>query len=195
MAQLSEVFAIEEERQEPASWSKIHLFKMGDFWRAYEWSAWLIAVVSYTEQVRMATRDRRPLHISRMNRTDIDGTYCFVGFPIKSLEKYVPQRVNYESVTDKHVVVTIALPQPTDGSTLTAERLKEAFEKWKEGVEMTKTKKEKAAEGVAVAQQHTEPTTGGGLLSQIMAYPLSERTAIENIQFISMLKQTVAAIL
>lgn len=39
MAKLEDVFVVEADRQEPEKWSKIHLFKMGDFWRAYEWSA------------------------------------------------------------------------------------------------------------------------------------------------------------
>ena len=36
MASLSEVFNLEVNRKEPKEWNKIHLFKMGDFWRAYE---------------------------------------------------------------------------------------------------------------------------------------------------------------
>lgn len=69
---------------------------MGDFWRAYEWSAWLISVISYNDNVRMTTKDRKPIHVTRMRRTDIDNaTYCFVGFPVKSVE-------NIESVDGGH---------------------------------------------------------------------------------------------
>lgn len=123
MASLSEVFNLEVNRKEPKEWNKIHLFKMGDFWRAYEWSAWLISVITYNEEVRMATKDRRPLQVTRMNRTDIEDTYCFVGFPIRSLEKYIPTRENFEGIDDKHVVVTITLPKTKDGSEIIYERL------------------------------------------------------------------------
>lgn len=34
MAKLEDVFTIENDRNEPDKWSQIHLFKMGDFWRA-----------------------------------------------------------------------------------------------------------------------------------------------------------------
>ena len=196
MANLVEVFTQEWDRSNPAEWNKIHLYKMGDFWRAYEWSAWLISVVTYNEKVRMATKDRKPLHVTRMRRTDIDNaTYCFVGFPVKSVEKYIPERETFESVDDKHVVITIALPTPTDGSEVTFERLKEAVEKWKENydIKVQKPKKEKpsAAPGpMAVARP-----TGAGILAQIMAYPLAERTAVENIAFISSLKNQITAIL
>lgn len=101
MAKLEDVFVVEADRRESEKWSKIHLFKMGDFWRAYEWSAWLIAVITYNEKVRMTTRDRKPIHVTRMNRTDVEGTYCFVGFPVKSVEKYIPERENFESVGEE----------------------------------------------------------------------------------------------
>lgn len=192
MAVLTDVFTTESDRQESEKWNKIHLYKMGDFWRAYEWSAWLIAAITYNEQVRMETKDRRPLQVTRMNRTDVEGTYCFVGFPVRSVEKYIPTRENFESIDDKHVAITIALPEPTDGTEITGNRLAEAFGKWKESIEI-KPKKEKKEKPTATAQQI--PLSGNGILSQIMAYPLSERTAVDNIQFIQSLKQQLSAIL
>ena len=197
MASLTEVFAIESDRATSDKWNKIHLFKMGDFWRAYEWSAWLISVITYNDAARQATKDRKPLHVTRMERSDIEGTYCFVGFPVRSLEKYIPTRENFESIDDKHVVVTITLPQPTDGSGLNEELLATAVNQWREGIELKK-KKDKAdrtaddATGAMAGSQHP---TGNGILSQIMAYPLSERTAVDNIQFIQSLKQQLSAIL
>ena len=197
MASLTEVFAIESDRATSDKWNKIHLFKMGDFWRAYEWSAWLISVITYNDAARQATKDRKPLHVTRMERSDIDGTYCFVGFPVRSLEKYIPTRENFESIDDKHVVVTITLPQPTDGSELNEELLVTAINQWREGIELKKKKDkaDKAADDATGAMAENHRPTGGGILSQIMAYPLSERTAIENIQFIQSLKQQLATIL
>ncbi len=196
MAKLEEIFEIESDRHEPEKWRQIHLFKMGDFWRAYEWSAWLIAVITFNDAVRMATKDRKPIHVTRMNRTDIDGSYCFVGFPVRSVEKYIPERDNFESITDKHVVITITLPQPTDGSELSEERFQNAINQWKESTDITERKKKgKPEQEGDVSQQSPQLLQGGGVLSQIMAYPLSERTAIENIQFIQSLKQQLSSIL
>ena len=197
MASLKDIFSIEEERHKPDTWNKIHLFQHGDFWRAYEWSAWLISVITFNDEVRMATKDRKPLHVTRMERSDIEGTYCFVGFPVRSLEKYIPTRENFESIDDKHVVVTITLPQPTDGSELNEELLFTAVNQWREGIELKKKKDkaDKAADDATGAMAGNQHPTGGGILSQIMAYPLSERTAIENIQFIQSLKQQLATIL
>lgn len=194
MAKLEDIFALEAERGTPESWNKIHLYKVGDFWRAYEWSAWLIAVITYNDEVRMQTKDRKPLHVTRMRRTDLEGaTYCSVGFPIRSLDKFIPQRENFESEEDFHTVVTITLPKPSDGSAITHDRLAEAVERWKDTIDIKQltSRKKKATPDAP----HSEARAGVGLLSQIMAYPLEERTAMENMQFIRYLKDQVIAIL
>ena len=194
MTELKDIFALEAEREMPESWNKIHLYKVGDFWRAYEWSAWLVAVITYNDEVRMQTKDRKPLHVTRMRRTDVEGaTYCSAGFPIRSLGKFIPQRENFESKEDFHAVVTITLPQPSDGSAITHDRLAEAVERWKETIDIKQpTSRRKKATPDA---QYSEARAGVGLLSKIMAYPLEERTAMENIQFIRYLKDQVIAIL
>ena len=196
MANLEKVFKQEWDRENPAEWNKIHLYKMGDFWRAYEWSAWLISAVSFNDNVRMTTKDRKPIHVTRMRRTDVeDATYCFVGFPVKSVEKYIPKRETFESIDDKHVVITIALPTPTDGSEVTFERLKEAVEKWKENYEIKVQKPKKEKPSAAPGPMAVARPTGAGILVQIMSYPLAERTAVDNIAFISSLKNQITAIL
>jgi len=52
MAKIADVLATERNRQQPQEWNKIHLFQMGDFYRAYEWSAWLIVAITYSDKVR-----------------------------------------------------------------------------------------------------------------------------------------------
>ena len=196
MANLEEVFKQEWDRENPAEWNKIHLYKMGDFWRAYEWSAWMISVIAFNDKVRMTTKDRKPIHVTRMRRTDVeDATYCFVGFPVRSVEKYIPNRESFESVDDKHVVITIALPTPTDGSDVTFERLKEAVEKWKENYEIKVQKPKKEKPSAAPGSMTVARPSGAGILVQIMSYPLAERTAVDNIAFISSLKAQITAIL
>ena len=193
MSQTHKYIAIESDRKDPSSWGTIHLFKNGDFWKAYEWSAWLIATVTYTDEVRMTTSSRRPLHVTRMNRTDAEGTYCFVGFPVRSIEKFIPTRQDFRNIDDNHIVISVALPNPQDGTELTGELLAAKFNEWKDGVTLAERKKKEKKAPPTPQQQVQHPS--GGLLSQIMAYPLSERTAVDNINFIQSLKQQVSAIL
>ena len=211
MAKIADVLQTERNRQAETEWNKIHLFEMGDFYRAYEWSAWLIVAITYNDRVRKETRDRKPLKESKKSLATTSEEFCFVGFPIKSVEKFIPTRLNFESVEDKHIVITIELPKPSDGSEVTYERLHEAFTKWKDGIPLS-TKEDTIDENgnkrppkpkpLAKTSPTTTPTiattqqpTGGGILSQIMAYRLEMHTDNDNRQFIASLQQQILSIL
>ena len=106
MAKIADVLATERNRQQPTEWNKIHLFQMGDFYRAYEWSAWLIVAITYSDKVRHQQQgDRKPLKVSKKTLASGGSDFCFVGFPIKSLEKFVPER------TDAHNGLLPRYPQ------------------------------------------------------------------------------------
>ena len=205
MAKLADILPIERDRQEPEKWNVIHLFKTGTFYSAYEWSAWLTAVISFNDEVRMQTRERQPLSVTRNTIASADGeTFCKIGFPIRSVDKFIPNRTDFTPIDDSHLTITIELPQPTDGSEVTYERLSEAFEKWKESQPIKKPKDKdettdapKPAATKNTTTQHATIMTSGqsGLISQIMAYPLDQSTPMENIEFISSLKQQIASIL
>ena len=183
MAKIADVLATERNRQQPTEWNKIHLFQMGDFYRAYEWSAWLIVAITYSDKVRHQQQgDRKPLKVSKKTLASGGSDFCFVGFPIKSLEKFVPERTDFTSTEEKHIVVTIQLPQPTDGTEVTYERLHEAFSKWKAGIPLStkedtidengnkrppKPKPANALPATTPATAVTRQPTGGGILSQI----------------------------
>ena len=193
MAKLADILSIERDRQEPEKWNVIHLFKTGTFYTAYEWSAWLTAVVSFNDEVRKQTKARMPLTVTRNEIASSENeTFCKVGFPMKSVEKFIPARTGFEAIDDNHLVITIPLPQPSDGTAVTYERLAEAVEKWKEEqpIKTTKEKQPSRHEPVAVTA-----TGNVGIIAQILSYPLSERTPLENFQFITSLKQQIAQIL
>ena len=192
MAKLADILAIERDRQEPEKWNVIHLFKTGTFYTAYEWSAWLTAVIAFNDEVRTQTNTRTPLTVTRNEIASDEGeTFCKVGFPMKSVGKFIPERTGFEAIDDSHVAVTIPLPQPTDGTEITYERLSDAVEKWKEA-QSIKVAREKKSPIERNSGGQSQRTGQGGIIAQILSYPLSERTALENIQFISALKQQIA---
>ncbi len=212
MAKLADILQHESVRDTEEQWGIIHLFKTGPFYSAYEWSAWLIAVITFNDEVRMATKDRKPIVVTRLPMKDSEDTFCRVGFPLKSMEKYIPTRLDYQGEDDKHIIVKVELPQPKDGSAITYERLAEAVKKWKESQPIKQSKDKKDSDPQEDTDRQPEPgqpkpkntkttTTqpmteaGGGLISQIVAYPLTTSTPIENFKFIERLKQQIAAIL
>ena len=214
MAKLADILQHERERDTADQWGIIHLYKTGSFYSAYEWSAWLIAVITFNDEVRMATKDRKPIAVTRIPMANSDETFCRVGFPLKSIEKYIPTRLDFNSEDDKHIVITVALPQPQDGTEVTYERLVEAVSKWKEAQPLKQPKDKKdsdpqedtdrqPAQGkpkrtllslIQEAQQQQAPAQGG-LIMQIMSYQLSQHTPAENYDFIQRLQQQIASIL
>lgn len=193
MAKLADILAIERDRQEEETWGKIHLFKTGSFYTAYEWSAWLTAVVSFNDEVRKQTKSRMPLTVTRNEIASSENeTFCKVGFPMKSVEKFIPARTGFEAIDDNHLVITIPLPQPNDGTEITYERMAKAVEKWKEEQPIKKTKEKQPSRKEPVS---VTATGNVGIIAQILSYPLSERTPLENFQFITSLKQQIAQIL
>ena len=214
MAVLLDVLQQERDRDTADKWGLIHLYKTGSFYSAYEWSAWLIAVITFNDAVRMQTKDRKPIAVTRIPMANSDETFCRVGFPLKSIEKYIPTRLNYEAEDDKHIVITVALPEPQDGTEVTYERLSEAVAKWKEAQPLKQPKDKKDSDPQADTDrqpqqgkpkrtlmsliqeaQQQQPPSQGGLIMQIMSYQLSQHTPAENYEFIQRLQQQIASIL
>ena len=175
----------------------------------------IISVISYTDAVRNQTRDRHPLAVTRIKMKDSEQTFCKVGFPFKSIEKFCPLRQDFEGVENDHITFRIPFPEPTDGSEITYDRIKDAVEKWTEAheikppkrsqEEMKQIKAQRKAETTAENAPAPAPTSApanqsekrlnGGLIQQILAYPLTDRTPMENYAFIQSLKQQITAIL
>lgn len=215
MAKIVEILETECKRPTAADFDVVHMYKTGQFYTAYDWSAWIISVISYTDAVRNQTRDRHPLAVTRIKMKDSEQTFCKVGFPFKSIEKFCPLRQDFEGVENDHITFRIPFPEPTDGSEITYDRIKDAVEKWTEAheikppkrsqEEMKQIKAQRKAETAADAAAATPATTtthapaptnpGGGLIQQILAYPLSDSTPMENIAFIQRLKQQITSIL
>jgi len=200
MAKIADILKIEQDRQEPEKWNVIHLFKEGPFWHGHEWSAWLIKVVCYTEAVREQTKDKKVLRVIHKQISKNEATYVFVGFQIKSLEKFIPQRQSFSQPDDDHIDITIELPTPSDGTELNYERLQQAFEKWK-SEQPIKTDDNTQSETVSVPARsghpHHEmaPRRLTEIMSDILAWPIEQKTPLECINYISDIKQQLAALL
>lgn len=80
---IAEIIEIESARKEPEQWNVVHLLKEGEFYRAHDWSAWLMSVFPFGEALN------KPLHITAKRLKDgyID---AWVGFPATSIGKYIP---------------------------------------------------------------------------------------------------------
>ena len=89
MGKIIDILEAERKRPTAADFDVVHMYKTGQFYTAYDWSAWIISVISYTDAVRMQTKDRHPLAVTRIKIATSEQTFCKVGFPFKSIEKNV----------------------------------------------------------------------------------------------------------
>lgn len=177
MPKISEILAIEKERAPREKWNVVHLFKDGSFYRAYEWSAWLIVTA-------LANDPEKKLSVSRRGVKNGNDTFALLGFPLNSMAKFIPN-VTPTPVNDSQLDFIMPLEFPQDA---TLEAVVEAFKEWKESVPVSEDKKKKSS----ADNSEGRPQSITGVMRQIIAWPLEAKTPMENMAFIARLKQELA---
>ena len=175
-------------RKEPGMWNKVILHREGKFYRAYEWSAWIIKTVVCTEEFQKKRGDAKPLTCHRQKNKS--GEFSMLGFPVESISKFIPTHKGISALQDSPDDLCIEIDIPLNGDE-TYDQLQHRFESWK-GTLPEASKNGKKGDGDGIVQRR-----GGAfkIIADIIAYPLERRIADENIEFISNLKQLAAELL
>ena len=189
---IAEILEIERNREESSTWNVIHLFKEGSFYRAYEWSAWLITVVSFNDSVRNGTQDRKPLTVTRKKDKNSDGTFVFVGFPLNSLDKYIPNGTEFKPINDNQIDIQIELS--ADIGEVSFDAISNKIDEWKDGVPVKeeKQKRGKSDDSMPFVMPSDRPMSITGIMTQIIAYPLEQKSPMEVVAFVSDIRKRLA---
>jgi len=179
MAELKEIIDKEKLREDKQQFLTVHLYQDGNFYRAYDWSAWLC--VNYIKS------DMKVTH-RKTKTTDID--FCFVGFPMTSIDKYTPEGARTERTSEKSL--DILLEEDLIDDSVSYETLLDAVEKWKNGMPIAMPSDKKKNKDQTTADY---PPEINDVLREILAYPIESRTPIDNIIFISKLKEVITNII
>ena len=171
--QLKEVFAKEQSRTEMVDYRTIHLIPEGTFYRAYEWSAWLCH--RYVSQFK-------PTHRLLKNTED---SVVFVGFPMTSLERHIPEGATLAEQEDKTIALILA--ETVFGET-TTEQLQTDFANWKKSVPLVKSKEQGTKENSELRIKNFELD----ILKRILAYPIEQHSPMEAMAFLSEIKQQLS---
>lgn len=173
----------EKIREDKECWNKIILHQDGKFYHAYEWSAWLIR--EFVEKGNEST-----LKVSLYKTSNAE--YIIGGFPLESLSKYIPVYKETRPIDEKTLEVEINIGEEFDYDTLKSE-----FEQWRETCPMQESKKLQNRVQVTRDTNSAELGRSGlfSILSRVLSYPLESSTPINNVEFISSLKQDIAAML
>lgn len=184
MENLSEILSVEKQRAENKNTNTVHIWRDGGFYRAYNWSAWLIAAFSYTEETSDNPERFEPIKVTR-NSLQSGEMFCWVGFPIMSLKKYIPSSENFTPSEESHITLDIPLPE-TENSDY--EHMLPQYEAWEATfpIQRKKPKKPHTEQPVVV---ETQPLKISLVLSEILSYPVESKTPMENTDFIIKLKR------
>lgn len=179
-------------RQDAENWNCIYVHKEGKFYHVYEWSAWLLKNFVCTEEFQKERGDAKILAANRYKTKDNE--YIMLGFPVESLSKYVPQYQDLEAMEGGDLKLSIELPLNGEE---TCEMLLETFEAWKANCPL-KENKVKGRKDITNGEGQASMLGRSGMfhiLSQVLSYPVERTTPVENVEFISKLKQQVASLL
>ena len=189
---LSAALEYEKLREDAASWNKVILHRDGKFYHAYDWSAWLIKQYVCTEEFQQQRGDEKLLQVSRYPSKH--GEYAMLGFPLDSISKYIPAYENARKMEDSDdMEITVGI----DFGEADHETLSRMYEEWFATCQL-KEKKGKGNAAITHSDGKAPALARSGIFSilvKVLSYPVEAKTPAENIEFISQLRQEVAALL
>ena len=163
--------------------NEIILIKESSWWRAYEESAFVCR--NFSKDIIESDR-LKPTH---RHYKDINDSCIFVGFPIKSISKYLRGTENYTYYNEDMSILTIDVSEFLDPNI----DIRNEYEKWKNYIPLKtkeKTPKENNQNNQSKNNNDNDRYMKMVMFAQeIISYPIENKTMIENIMFISNLKQ------
>jgi hypothetical protein len=189
---LSAALEYEKLREDAASWNKVILHRDGKFYHAYDWSAWLIKQYVCNEEFQQQRGDEKLLQVSRYPSKH--GEYAMLGFPLDSISKYIPAYENARKMEDSDdMEITVSI----DFGDADHDTLSRMYEEWFATCQL-KEKKGKGNAAITHSDGKAPVLARSGIFSilvKVLSYPVEAKTPAENIEFISQLRQDVAALL
>jgi hypothetical protein len=189
---LSAALEYEKLREDAASWNKVILHRDGKFYHAYDWSAWLIKQYVCNEEFQQQRGDEKLLQVSRYPSKH--GEYAMLGFPLDSISKYIPAYENARKMEDSDdMEITVSI----DFGDADHDTLSRMYEEWFATCQL-KEKKGKGNAAITHSDGKAPALARSGIFSilvKVLSYPVEAKTPAENIEFISQLRQDVAALL
>lgn len=182
---ISEIRELENSRKSPDMYGRIHFVKEGNFYRAHDISAWIIAMMPFSENIK---------NINIIAKKHKDGYIdAFIGFPLTSLEKYIPNdgSVTFVPISDTMIDVIIT---PTDDILASDfETIRKAVDDWKQTLPLKADKPERR-ENREASEAQPRITRISDVISQVLAFPLESKSPMDAYDFLRQLRKEIAAL-
>lgn len=173
MAQIKNIVEEEEMRNKNGVIPEIHLYQEGEFLRAYEWSAWLSCLLLHD------------LKTTHKQFKGIGHGVAFVGFPMTSLQKWLPQDCQMENVDDRHFRIVFEKTKLPDDAA-------EKYSAWKGAIPISEVPKSSKSETQRIID--AGPISITGIMRKIMEYQIESRSPIDCMMFLSQIKGELSKI-
>lgn len=181
---IAEITQLENDRKSKEQFGVIHLIKENNFYRAHDWSAWLMTMFPFGEA------KNKPLRISAKHLKD-GYIEAWVGFPVSSLGKYVPNdgTIIFNPVNDNQVDVTIQ----ADFGDAGYDDIRAQVDEWKENLPMNDGKRQRRENHEA---QEAAPRVlrMSDILGRVLSFPLEDKSPMEAYDFIRKIRQDISDI-
>ena len=177
-----DIIKIEADREGKAN--VVHLIKEGNFYHANDWSAWLMTKFPIGEAAT------KPMRVTAKRLKD-GYVQAFVGFPVTSLGKYIPNdgSVLFVPVSDTQIDVEL----PADFGNATVDDLRKMVDEWKETLPMN-AEKGNRRHGDEVREAMPRVTRLSDIASRVLSFDIAEHTPMEAMQFVRDLQHDIAAL-
>lgn len=173
---VQEIF--ESEKRTESNLYEIHFYMEGSFWRAYEWSAYLSRFFPSS-----LSEDERLKPLKKIVKNYENG-YVQVGLQLSSFEKYFPNVVDDDNIFEmknKHIIIhSRKFFENEDFSNQEA-----ILNEWKSNLKLSDKEKKKNKE---INSQNYSNFSIDSIINEIISYPLENKNLIENLQFLSYIK-------
>lgn len=162
---------------------KIHFINEGGWWRAYEWSALLC------RNFPNGLENKDKLNITHRKTDKIDDGIILVGLQLQSFSKYFPK---LDIPTIENGRIDIDVKDYFSQETFTIDNYKQHLTELKNSIPY-KTDKEKSS--VAKTENSVSDATIKSIMQEVIAYPLENKTLIDNTLFIRYLKDNLVKLI
>ena len=168
---------IKDETRTIEDFLKIKLHKEGNFWRAYEWSAYLCEFypngLSENEKLKPTYKDVK----------GIDNGLIFVGLPTSSFKKFFPTIDNKDFFNDKDGVKLIDVSK--EFNKISFENIGNILNEWKKKYRTNSPKLSTNSSNTFKCNNTND------IIQSLKAFPIESKSPIECLLFLSDLKKKI----
>lgn len=167
----------------------IHFYLNGEWWRAYEWSAYLISLLQKDFE------KENSLKVNRKTCNGIDNGITFVGLKLSSFDKYFPN-VKDKKIQDSELIIDC---KDLIDEAINYEFYKEILNDWKNTIPFAKEKIKDIKDEKQIKNEkindnldnEVQKSSLNGILNKIVSYDIINHTLLENTVFINEIKNLI----